>query len=135
MVVSDNVGVSESLSLSFEAGFLLPLCGGRLPVLGRCGHKEGRSDRQGSLRHELDSSSDLQRQCEWDGVDSQSLVPLYVSNLVSVFLQNPHIDPYLPLRAVVYARIQYRNILPQYWLHSQSIGSHTHHTGQDSSLP
>jgi len=133
MVVSDNVGVSESLSLSFEAGFLLPLCGGRLPVLGRCGREEGRSDRQGSLRHEL-GISNLQGQYEWAGVDFQSLVPLHGSNLVSAFLQHPHIDPYLPLRAVVYARIQYRNILPQYWLHSRSIGSHTHHTGQGSSL-
>jgi hypothetical protein len=64
--------VSESAS--FEADFLLPLvrqCGGRLPVLGRPGHKEGRSDRQGSLRHgELDIS-DLQKQRERIGVDSQ----------------------------------------------------------------
>lgn len=46
-----------SESASVEADFLLPLvrrCGGSLPVLGRHDHKEGRSDRQGSLRHELD---------------------------------------------------------------------------------
>lgn len=132
MVVSDDVGVSGNLSV--EAGFLLPLCGGRLSVLGRCGHKEGRSNRQGNLRHELDISN-LQTQCEWVGVDPQSLVSLYGSNLVSVFPQHPHIDTCLPLRAVVYVRIQYHSILPQCWLHSRSIGSHTHHTGRGSGLP
>lgn len=58
MVVSDGVEVSESAR--FEADFLLPLvrlCDGRLPVLGRRGHKEGRSVRQGSLRHELGISN------------------------------------------------------------------------------
>lgn len=76
VVVSDKVKVSESSS--FEAGFTLPLCDGRLPVLGRRGHKEGRSDRHGCLRRELDISN-LETQCEEIGVDSQSLVFLYGS--------------------------------------------------------
>lgn len=83
MVVSDKVRVSEARAL--KRAFTLPVCDGRLPVLGRRGHKEGRSDRHSCLRRELDISN-LETQCEEVGVDSQPLILLYGSVFTSVYL-------------------------------------------------
>ena len=78
-----------SESASFEAGFTLPTVRRETPGvwLGRRGHKEGRSDRRGCLRRELDISN-LNTQREWTGVDFSQyyvcmalVLPQYILNI------------------------------------------------------